>query len=162
MDNAISSKEQVKATTIDAAQSSQNAHTSHKIVGPGSSHNPSSVHETHAEQIHAVRIHKLSPEQAQEISSLFAILKDPTRLQVLYTLLHAPQQELCVSDIAYGLQRDDTTISHQLRLLRTQRVVAMRKEGRVAYYHLIDDHIKMLLELALSHICEEPQSNIPH
>lgn len=159
MDNAISSKGQIKATTIDATQSSQDAH---KIAGPGSNHNPSSVHETHAKQIHAVRIHKLPPEQAQEISSLFAILKDPTRLQVLYTLLHAPQQELCVSDIAYGLQRDDTTISHQLRLLRTQRVVAMRKEGRVAYYHLIDDHIKILLELALSHICEEPHNNISH
>jgi ArsR family transcriptional regulator, lead/cadmium/zinc/bismuth-responsive transcriptional repressor len=105
-----------------------------------------------------VRQHKLSPEQAQEISSLFAILKDPTRLQVLYSLLHAPQQELCVSDIAHGLERDDTTISHQLRLLRTQRVVAMRKEGRVAYYRLIDDHIKVLLELALSHICEETQA----
>ena len=105
-----------------------------------------------------VQQHKLSAEQAQEITSLFAILKDPTRVQVLYSLLHAPQQELCVSDIARGLERDDTTISHQLRLLRTQRVVAMRKEGRVAYYRLIDDHIKVLLELALSHICEETHS----
>jgi Predicted transcriptional regulators len=112
--------------------------------------------DTHAALIHAVRRHKLTDEQAQEISSLFAILKDPTRLQVLYTLLYAPQQELCVSDIAHGLERDDTTISHQLRLLRTQRVVAMRKEGRTAYYRLIDDHIKILLELAHFHTSEEP------
>lgn len=110
---------------------------------------------SHPEQIRAVSQQKLPLAQAQEISELFAILKDPTRLQVLYSLLHAPQQELCVSDIARGLSRDDSTISHQLRLLRTQRIVIMRKEGRVAYYRLIDDHIKILLELALSHICEE-------
>ena len=117
-------------------------------------------HHLYPEQttVQHIQQHKLSPEQAQEITSLFAILKDPTRVQVLYSLLHAPQQELCVSDIARGLERDDTTISHQLRLLRTQRVVAMRKEGRVAYYRLIDDHIKVLLELALSHICEETHS----
>ncbi len=111
-------------------------------------------HSIHPEQVQAVRESMLSLDRAQEVASLFAILKDPTRLQVVYALLHAPTKEVCVCDLAAGLGRDDTTISHQLRLLRTQRVVAMRKEGRIVYYRLIDDHIRELLTLALSHIHE--------
>jgi len=117
-------------------------------------------HSIHPEQMHAVRENMLAYEIAQDVSSFFSILKDPTRLQVVYALLHAPTKELCVSDIAVGLGRDDTTISHQLRLLRSQRIVAMRKEGRVAYYHLIDDHVRVVLELALSHICETAQHHL--
>jgi ArsR family transcriptional regulator, lead/cadmium/zinc/bismuth-responsive transcriptional repressor len=116
-----------------------------------------SDHSIHPEQMRAVRENMLPYDIAQDVSSFFAILKDPTRLQVVYALLHAPAKELCVSDIAAGLGRDDTTISHQLRLLKSQRIVAMRKEGRVVYYHLIDDHVRIVLELALSHIHETPK-----
>jgi DNA-binding transcriptional ArsR family regulator len=81
-------------------------------------------------------------------------LSDPTRLQVVYALLTSPTGELCVCDLATGLGRDDTTISHQLRVLRSHHIVAMRKVGRVVYYRLIDDHIRQLLELGLSHTSE--------
>ena len=117
-------------------------------------------HSIHPEQMYAVRENMLAYDIAQDVSSFFAILKDPTRLQVVYALLHAPDKELCVSDIAAGLGRDDTTISHQLRLLRSQRIVAMRKEGRIAYYRLIDDHVRIVLELALSHIRETSQQHL--
>ncbi|HLG77046.1 MAG TPA: metalloregulator ArsR/SmtB family transcription factor [Ktedonobacteraceae bacterium] len=114
------------------------------------------VHSVHPEQMLAVRQNTLPQEQAAQIVSLFAVLKDPTRLQVVYALLNAPAKELCVCDLAAGLGRDDTTISHQLRTLRDQRIVAMRKVGRVVYYRLIDDHVRQLLELALSHVREIP------
>ncbi len=110
----------------------------------------------HAEHVLAVRHAKLSSEKATQVANLFAVLSDPTRLQVLYALLQAPGGELCVCDLATGLGRDDTTISHQLRVLRTQHIVKMRKAGRVVYYRLVDDHIRQLLELGMTHTNERP------
>ncbi len=109
----------------------------------------------HPEQMLAVRRSLLPGARAMRTARLFAVLSDPTRLQVLYALLNAPTGELCVCDLAAGLGRDDTTISHQLRVLRTQQIVAMRKVGRVVYYRLVDEHIRHLLELGLAH-ADEP------
>ncbi len=108
----------------------------------------------HAEHVVSVRGSLLSVEDAARIASLFAVLSDPTRLQVVHALLYAPTGELCVCDLAAGLGRDDTTISHQLRVLRNQHVVAMRKVGRVVYYRLVDEHIRRLLEMGIAHTNE--------
>ena len=110
----------------------------------------------HAEHVVAVRHNLLSTDKAMRLAALFGVLSDPTRLQVLYALLKAPTGELCVCDLATGLGRDDTTISHQLRVLRNQQIVAMRKAGRVVYYRLVDKHIRQLLELGLTHASELP------
>jgi len=110
----------------------------------------------HAEHVVAVRHNLLSTDKAMSLAALFGVLSDPTRLQVLYALLKAPTGELCVCDLASGLGRDDTTISHQLRVLRNQQIVAMRKVGRVVYYRLVDEHIRLLLELGLTHASELP------
>jgi DNA-binding transcriptional ArsR family regulator len=88
------------------------------------------------------------------VAALFSVLGDPTRLQVVYALLHAPDAELCVCDLAAGLGRDDTTISHQLRVLRSHHIVRMRKVGRVVYYRLVDEHIRQLLAVGLKHANE--------
>jgi DNA-binding transcriptional ArsR family regulator len=108
----------------------------------------------HTEQMLAVRRNVLATDTAMRIASLFAVLSDPTRLQVVYALLRAQSGELCVGDLATGLGRDDTTISHQLRVLRNQQIVAMRKVGRIVYYRLVDEHIRLLLELGLTHTNE--------
>src|SRR2546422_11387484 len=110
----------------------------------------------HIEHVREVRRTLLPGDEAERIATLFAVLSDPTRLQVLYALLKAPTGELCVCDLATGLGRDDTTISHQLRVLRNQQIVAMRKVGRVVYYRLVDEHIRLLLELGLTHASELP------
>ncbi len=110
----------------------------------------------HPEHVQAVRQNILTPTKAMQLASLFGVLSDPTRLQVVYALLCAPTGELCVCDLASGLGRDDTTISHQLRVLRNQQIVAMRKAGRVVYYRLVDEHIRLLLELGLTHASELP------
>src|SRR5690348_6218959 len=110
----------------------------------------------HPEQALAVRRHQLPAEEAQRVAVLFSVLSDPTRLQVVYALLNAPSGEVCVCDLAAGLGRDDTTISHQLRVLRHQRIVAMRKVGRVVYYRLIDKHMRQLLAVSLTHANEVP------
>ena len=108
----------------------------------------------HPEHALMVRRHLLAVETARSVADLFAVLSDPTRLQVVYALLHAPTGELCVCDIAAGLGRDDTTISHQLRVLRNQHIVSIRKVGRVVYYRLVDEHIRQLLAIGLTHANE--------
>ena len=110
----------------------------------------------HPEHVLAVRQNLLTTDKAARTAVLFAVLSDPTRLQVVYALLRAPTGELCVCDLAIGLGRDDTTISHQLRVLRNQQVVATRKVGRVVYYRLTDEHIRLLLELGMTHATEAP------
>ena len=114
-------------------------------------------HVVHEEQVQQVYKQRLSSEEAAHVASLFAVLSDPTRVQVVYTLLSAPQGELCVCDIATILGRDDTTISHQLRVLRNQQIVAMRKVGRVVYYRLVDAHIRQLLQMSLAHATESTE-----
>ena len=110
----------------------------------------------HPEHVVAVRQNLLSVETAARVAALFAVLSDPTRLQVVYALLSSPTGELCVGDLAIGLGRDDTTISHQLRVLRNQQIVATRKVGRTVYYRLTDEHVRLLLEMGLTHANELP------
>lgn len=113
----------------------------------------------HPEHALAVRRNLLEVETAHSVADLFAVLSDPTRVQVVYALLHAPTGELCVCDLAAGLGRDDTTISHQLRVLRSHHIVSMRKAGRIVYYRLVDDHIRHLLAIGLTH-ANEPLSTV--
>ena len=108
----------------------------------------------HADHVQEVRRNALSGEDAAHMAALFSVLSDPTRLQVVHALLFAPSGELCVCDLACSLGRDDTTISHQLRVLRNQHVVAMRKVGRVVYYRLVDEHIRQLLTMGMAHTRE--------
>lgn len=108
----------------------------------------------HPEHALAVRRQLLPAATAMNVASLFAVLSDPTRLQVVSALCHASSGELCVCDLAAGLGRDDTTISHQLRVLRSQHIVTIRKVGRVVYYRLVDEHIRQLLAVGLSHANE--------
>ena len=109
----------------------------------------------HPEHALAVRRNLIPANKAMRVAELFTVLSDPTRLQIVYALLHAPSGELCVCDLAIGLGRDDTTVSHQLRVLRNQHVVATRKVGRVVYYRLTDEHIRLLLEIGITH-SQEP------
>jgi DNA-binding transcriptional ArsR family regulator len=102
----------------------------------------------------AVRQHLLPAVTALRVAEIFSVLADPTRLQVVYALLSSPTGELCVCDLAGGMGRDDTTISHQLRVLRNHKIVSMRKVGRVVYYRLIDEHVRQLMQLGMEHACE--------
>jgi DNA-binding transcriptional ArsR family regulator len=111
-------------------------------------------HGIHPDHVDSVRQHLLPSQAAQQVAALFGVLADPTRLQVLYALLRAPSGELCVCDLASGLGRDDTTISHQLRVLRNHQVVRTRKVGRIVYYRLTDEHIRMLLNVGMVHSSE--------
>lgn len=84
-------------------------------------------------------------------TAFLKLVADPTRLKILSAL---NATELCVCDLAAVVGISESAVSHQLRLLRTGRVVTYRKEGRVAYYRLLDGHVTTLIENALEHARE--------
>jgi DNA-binding transcriptional ArsR family regulator len=96
------------------------------------------------------RVAKLFPktETLSELSDLFQLLSDPNRIKILYAL---SREEVCVCDLSALLGMSDSAVSHQLRLLRALRLVRSRKDGRVVYYSLSDDHVTKLLEMCLEH-----------
>jgi len=94
----------------------------------------------------------LSMVKAQQMAELFGVLADPNRLRLLSAL--AAAQELCVCDLAAALKMSESAVSHQLRLLRTMRLVSYRKEGRNVYYGLADSHIVDLYRSVAEHLDE--------
>ena len=94
----------------------------------------------------------LDVHECEQLSDMFKILADPSRLRILVALEH---QEMCVCDIAAFLGLTESAVSHQLRLLRTAKLVKNRREGTVLYYRLVDDHVKMLTDIGLVHIRED-------
>jgi len=86
---------------------------------------------------------------ATHLAETFSALADPTRARIVSVLA---QTDLCVCDLAATLGMTQSAISHQLRLLRDRRVVKSRKEGRMVYYALDDEHIRDLFQRGLEHI----------
>jgi len=83
------------------------------------------------------------------LAETFKILGDPTRIKILHVLTN---NELCVCDIAAALAMGQSAISHQLRILRSAKLVKYRKEGKSAWYSLDDDHVLLLMHQGLEHI----------
>jgi len=101
--------------------------------------------------VKAVRAELLSNEEAFLLAETFKVLSDPTRLKILYAL---SLTELCVCDLSALLGMRESAVSHHLRLLRALKLVRYRKEGRMAYYSLDDEHIEQLLQQGLEHVQE--------
>jgi DNA-binding transcriptional ArsR family regulator len=102
-----------------------------------------------AEAVRRVREHALSPQMTSEVAEIFKAMSDPTRVRILHALSHA---ELCVGDLAAVLAMKEPAVSHQLRLLRSLRVVRARRDGKQVYYTLDDDHVARLFQLSLEHV----------
>ena len=82
----------------------------------------------------------------------FKVLGDPTRLRIAFAL---SREELCVCDLAVLLGVSQSVVSHSLRALRHMGVVRYRKDGKIAYYRLDDEHIARLVGEAVRHVEEE-------
>ena len=90
-------------------------------------------------------------EQLYGLSELFKVFGDSTRIKILYALLDA---ELCVCDIARLLSITPTAASHQLRELKNSLLGKSRREGKVVFYSLCDDHVRGILHMGMEHIKE--------
>lgn len=92
-----------------------------------------------------------SPEAVTALAETFKLLGDPTRIKIAFAL---SREELCVCDLANLVGSSQSAVSHSLRALRQMKLVAFRKEGKIAYYRLDDVHIAHLLEEGFGHIEE--------
>lgn len=90
----------------------------------------------------------LEDELLGDLADFFKIFSDKTRLKIVTILL---KRELCVCDIATVLNMSQSSISHQLRVLRQYRVVKNRKEGKVVYYSLDDEHVENIIKQGVEH-----------
>lgn len=84
-----------------------------------------------------------------ELSDFFKVMGDSTRIQLLWAL---EESEMCVNDLAAFLNMTKSAVSHQLKVLRTAKLVKSVKNGKNVYYSLDDDHVKDILEKALEHL----------
>ena len=86
-----------------------------------------------------------------ELADLFKVFGDSTRLRIMYII---SDTEMSVLSIAEALNMEQSTISHQLRVLRQNKLVKVRREGKQIYYTLDDDHVKRIIEMGLDHVLE--------
>ncbi len=100
------------------------------------------------------RLKKEMPEMniICDVSDFFKTVGDSTRLRILMGLCNG---ELCVGDLSSLLDMSISAISHQLKVLRDNKLVKVRKDGKVVYYSLDDDHVKKLLNVSFEHIKEK-------
>jgi len=90
-------------------------------------------------------------ETLYDLAELFKVFGDTTRIKILYALFQA---EMCVCDIAALLGMNQSAISHQLKVLKQARLVRYRREGKIVYYSLDDNHIKDIFDQGFVHIKE--------
>ena len=91
-------------------------------------------------------------EELYDLAELFKVFGDSTRVRILWAL---DSSEMCVCDIAYLLNMTQSAISHQLRVLKQAELVKSRRDGKIVYYSLADDHVRTIFDQGLSHINEK-------
>ena len=109
--------------------------------------------------VQKARLHlqsQMPREAVHALAEMFGAFGDPTRLKLLCALA---QGELCVGDLAMLLEVSPSAVSHQLRGLRALRLVKFRREGKMIYYTLDDDHVQTLLDVGLMHVRESLPQN---
>lgn len=106
----------------------------------------------HEEVIAAVRKDMPDDEVLLDVSDIFKVFSDSTRIKILCALMRA---EMCVCDISVLLNMTKSSVSHQLRILKQADLVKYRKDGRVIYYSLADDHVKTIFNQGLEHAIEK-------
>ncbi|MEP0821943.1 MAG: winged helix-turn-helix transcriptional regulator [Ignavibacterium sp.] len=105
----------------------------------------------HATAVRAARRGLAGRETVFGLAETFKVLSDPTRLTIVLAL---QRSELCVLDIASLLGVSESAVSHQMRLLKALRLVKHRKEGKMVFYSLDDEHIEDLIRVAQRHVSE--------
>jgi ArsR family transcriptional regulator, lead/cadmium/zinc/bismuth-responsive transcriptional repressor len=106
----------------------------------------------HEEVVNKVKEKMPLEENLYDLAELFKVFGDTTRIKILWALFEA---EMCVCDVAVLLNMTQSAISHQLRVLKQARLVKYRKEGKIVFYSLDDEHVKNIFDLGLIHINEK-------
>ena len=105
----------------------------------------------HQDIVDYVGKHMPDEDNLLDLSELFKVFGDSTRVKILCALLHS---EMCVCDIAVLLGMTKSSISHQLRILKASKLVKYRRDGKVIYYSLADEHVRNIFDQGMAHVCE--------
>ena len=99
-------------------------------------------------------VKEMMPEETElyDLAELFKVFGDSTRIRILFVLFEA---EVCVCDLAKALNMTQSAISHQLRILKQNKLVKSRREGKSVFYSLSDDHVRMIIDQGRNHIEED-------
>ena len=107
---------------------------------------------THGDIIQTVQPAMPKEEHLYDLAELFKIFGDSTRIRILFVLFEA---EVCVCDLAAALGMTQSAVSHQLRILKQNKLVKSRREGKSIFYSLADGHVRTIIDQGLEHIEEE-------
>lgn len=105
----------------------------------------------HQDAVEEVRATLPPDETLSDLADLFKLFGDATRIKILYLLL---EKELCVCDIAALLNMTQSAISHQLKTLKHSKLVKFRREGKIVFYTLADNHVKGIIAKGMEHLDE--------
>lgn len=107
--------------------------------------------EVHEDIVKRVQDKQPDDEYLYELADLFKVFGDTTRIKILYALF---ESELCVGDIALVLGMSQSAVSHQLRILKDSKLIKFRREGKVIFYSLDDDHVRTIMSMGMEHVEE--------
>ena len=104
-------------------------------------------------------VRETMPEETElyDLAELFKVFGDSTRIRILFVLFEA---EVCVCDLASALNMTQSAISHQLRILKQNKLVKSRREGKSVFYSLADDHVRTIINQGREHIEEETRGSV--
>ena len=105
----------------------------------------------HPDQVSMMRDKLMDDRSLMRLVDFYKLFSDMSRLKILYIL---SMEEMCVCDIAAALDMNQSTVSHQLKTLRNSRLIRYRREGKVVYYSLDDEHIGQVLLQGMLHLSE--------
>ncbi len=107
----------------------------------------------HAHEEIIVKVNERMPddEVLYDLAELFKVFGDTTRIKILYVLF---ESEMCVCDIAQLLNMTQSAISHHLRSLKQSKLVKFRRDGKVVFYSLADDHVRTIIDQGVEHVME--------
>ena len=108
-------------------------------------------YQVHEDVVKAVNEKMPDEDELCDLAEIFKVFGDSTRIKILYVLFEA---EMCVCDIAQLLNMNQSAISHQLRILKQNRLVKSRREGKAVFYSLADGHVRTIINQGLEHIQE--------
>lgn len=108
-------------------------------------------YQVHEDVVKAVNETMPEENKLYDLAEVFKVFGDSTRIKILYVLF---ESEMCVCDIAQILNMNQSAISHQLRILKQNRLVKSRREGKAVFYSLVDGHVRAIINQGMEHIEE--------
>ena len=105
----------------------------------------------HEDVVKKVLEEQPADEYLYDLAELFKVFGDSTRIRILYALF---ESELCLGDIAQLLNLSQSAVSHQLKLLKDAKLVKFRREGKIIFYALDDEHVRTIISMGMEHVEE--------